>query len=209
MFGSAYEEKKQFVEVWLGNNKYVVSFFLLGLLFLGLGIFLYKAGLFEEAKVEVVETRGVGGSDGESQVVVEVAGAVEKPGVYRLDSVSRVEDLLVEAGGLAGEADREWASKNLNRAAKLVDGQKIYIPKVDESREKGIQGSVAGSGDVGGVTNLNTASAAQLESLPGIGSVRAQEIVDNRPYSSVEELLVKKIVPKGVYEKIKGKVTAP
>ncbi|MEK7182954.1 MAG: helix-hairpin-helix domain-containing protein, partial [Patescibacteria group bacterium] len=130
------------------------------------------------------------------EVVVEIAGAVEKPGVYKFQAESRVDDLLINAGGLSADADREWVDKALNRAAKLVDGQKIYIP---EKGSTGVQGSVGtiprqnegGSVLSGGLVNINSASQAELEALPGIGPVTAQKIIEGRPYSGLEELLTR------------------
>jgi len=107
-----------------------------------------------------------------------------------------LEDIILR--GLGEEADRDWVDKNLNLAAKLVDGQKIYI------REKS-------NGQAGAMTadkiNLNSASLSELDSLWGVGEVRAGEIVKNRPYAKVEELLTKKIVTKSVFEKIKDQIT--
>lgn len=194
-------------------HRWKIIFVLLGLLFLGIGIFLFRTGVFEANKVEII---GVGQNDIEGglpagrQVVVEISGAVQKPGVYKFLASDRIERLLIEAGGLSVEADREWIEKNLNRAAKLIDGQKIYIPKNGEvrgSEQSKSGGAVAGA--VSGLININTSTAGELDSLPGIGAVRAQAIIDNRPYSSSQELLIKKIVPSNVYEKIKDRITAP
>lgn len=159
-------------------------------------------------KVEILSSEESG------EVVVEIAGAVEKPGVYKFQAGSRIDDLLITAGGLSAEADREWVDKALNRAAKLVDGQKIYIP------EKGSTGSQSSVGttprqssgqSVGsilssGLVNINSASQAELEALPGIGPVTAQKIIEGRPYSGVEELLTRKILKKSVYEENKEKL---
>ena len=68
-------------------------------------------------------------------ILVDVAGAVDKPGIYRLNFGARVEDALVAAGGLAGDADMAWLARNLNRAMRLNDGVKVYIPIVGELEE--------------------------------------------------------------------------
>lgn len=204
------------IERFLFRNRWVIVSGLIGLIFIGFGIFSFRAGIFEGTKIEVLEaTAGgnppAGGLAGE--VMVEISGAVEKPGVYKLLASERLERLLIEAGGLSAQADREWVEKNLNRAAKLVDGQKIYIPKRGEVGNGRLEaggtksGSVAGA--ISGLVNINTATLAELDGLPGIGAVRAQAIIDNRPYSSPEELLGKKVIPQSVYEKIKEKITAP
>lgn len=203
------------LEAKLFENRIIATTLLLGLLLVGFGLFLFRSGVFEGTKVEILEDSGGGvrlSEDGEPrQVTVEIAGAVEKPGVYQLLASERVERLLIEAGGLSAEADREWVEKNLNRAAKLVDGQKIYVPRIGEVGSGGYGG--VGGGKIAGsslaLVNLNTASASELESLWGIGEARAKAIIDNRPYASSQELLSKKVVPQNVYDKIKNEITAP
>jgi competence protein ComEA len=133
---------------------------------------------------------------------VDVSGAVNKPGVYKLAYDVRIDDALAAAGGLTQGADIDYVSQNLNRAAKIKDGMKIYIPVKGEKQSSG--------GSVNGVTasiNINRATLSQIDSLPDIGSVRAQKIIDNRPYSYIEELVEKKILPQGVFEKVKEKIS--
>jgi len=123
--------------------------------------------------------------------------------------------LLIRAGGLSAAADREWVSKNINLAQKLQDGAKIYIPTQKEvGRFGGLGLSTSAGGEVAGVSgsvvgkiNINTASQAQLESLWGIGEKRAADIIANRPYQSIDELVTKAKIPKSVVEKIKDKIT--
>lgn len=179
---------------------------LLGLTLLGIGAFLLKTGVLESTKIEIVEEQ----QETSERLVVEIVGEVQTPGVYELPFGSRVEDLLIRAGGFSASADRKWIELNLNRAAKLVDGQKIYIPEVGEAAEVGV-GSVIGqtAGASTSLVNINTATKSQLDTLWGIGPARAQAIIDNRPYSSVEELLAKKIIPSNVFERIKNEITAP
>lgn len=202
----------QKLEAKLFENRIVATTILLGLLLVGFGLFLFRSGVFEGTTVEVLqESSEEAGLPAGRQVTVEIAGAVEKPGVYELLASERVERLLIEAGGLSAEADRDWVEKNLNRAAKLVDGQKIYIPRAGEIRNGGYGGVGGGkiAGSSSALVNLNTASVSELESLWGIGEARAKAIIDNRPYSSVQELLSKKVVPQNVYERIKDEITAP
>lgn len=145
-------------------------------------------------------------------VKVDVSGEVNSPGVYALSSSSRVEDALKAAGGVADSADPNFVSRNLNLAQKISDGMKIYIPKTSEV---GASGVVAGANlttsgsnfNTTSVININTASISDLEKLPKVGPVTAQKIIDNRPYSSIEELYTKKAVNKSAYEEIKDKVS--
>jgi competence protein ComEA len=149
------------------------------------------------------------------EITVEIAGEVLSPGVYKLPRESRVDDLLVAAGGFSADADRGWTDKYLNRAAKLTDGQKVYIPpanqQIDESSAKSSGGyktvSSDFSSDSNNLVNINTASSAELDSLPGIGPVYAQNIIEHRPYSTSEELVSKGAIKQSLYDKIKDKIS--
>jgi competence protein ComEA len=155
-------------------------------------------------KGDEIEYIANGLEDTGEMIWVDVAGAVEKPGVYELSSGSRVKDALVMAGGLSGLAEREYLERVINMAEEVKDGQKIYIPR--EGTDKGeILGGSTDSLD--GLINVNLASISELDTLWGVGSVRAQAIVDGRPFGKVEELISKGVLPENVYEKIKDKVS--
>ena len=145
------------------------------------------------------------------KVRIDLEGGVESPGVYELDSDSRVSDALIAAGGLSADADRSWVSKNLNRAAKLTDGGKIYIPKVSEVASDSSLSNLSDLSHLGVNTsktiNINTASQAELEALSGVGPVTAAKIIAGRPYQTIEELKSKKIVGNSVFEKIKEQIS--
>jgi competence protein ComEA len=129
-----------------------------------------------------------------ARLVVHVAGAVARPGVYTLAEGSRVNDAIEAAGGLTSRADEAA----LNLAAPLRDGQRLSIPAVGEAPSPGGIAGVAEpaatppAGEPGALININTASAAELDALPGIGAVLAQRIIDDRqangPYASVDDL---------------------
>ena len=145
---------------------------------------------------EVVITEGtLRQGSGQAEIVVDVGGAVERPGVYQLAADARVNDALTAAGGLSAEADRSWVARYLNLAQAVVDGAKIYIPNQGESISS-----------INGI-NINTATASELDSLWGVGAKRAADIINNRPYVKVEELVTKAGVPQNVYEKIKDQIT--
>lgn len=139
------------------------------------------------------------------EIVVDVAGAVMKPGVYKLKVDSRVQDALIAAGGMSEDADREKVAKSINLASKMVDGAKIYVPwqgeKIPDSQE-----NVVLSAANEGLININDASQSELEELPGIGEVTAGKIINGRPYSDINQLLEKKVVGQSVFEKIKDKI---
>jgi competence protein ComEA len=195
----------------LEKHRYFLLLGLLGIFFIGTGIFITRAEFFSKPKFEVLTGETLGTNS--TKLYVEISGAVEKPGVYTFDSNSRVDNLLVMAGGLSSKADREWVDKNINRAAILKDGQKLYIPRTDEveNTDSGLKiyESDANISNLTGQVNINTASLAQLDKLEGIGQVRAQKIIDNRPYTSIDELVSKKVLTKNIFEGIKDKLTAP
>jgi competence protein ComEA len=144
------------------------------------------------------------------EIVVDIEGAVVKPGVYTLPNGSRIDDLLSLAGGLTGEADSVWVGKTLNKAALLLDGGKLFIPTKGEasSVESSSKESVAGAvNSLNSLISINTASAKELDTLPGVGEVTAQKIIAGRPYQTIDELLSRKIVGQSVFEKIKGQLT--
>lgn len=117
-------------------------------------------------------------------VVVDVEGAVARPGLVRLPAGSRVSDAVARAGGLTAKVSRA----GVNLAAPVSDGEQVLVPAV------GAAGVAAGSSPPGAVgpISLSAATAEQLDSLPGIGPVTAQKIVDFRaqhgPFASVEAL---------------------
>lgn len=149
-----------------------------------------------------------------AEVKVDVSGAVIDPGVYTLSSSSRVEDAIKAAGGVTGAVDPVYLSKSVNLAQKVSDGMKIFIPpnyspgSSSGQASAGQSTSLATSGVAGqSVINVNEASLAELDKLPGVGPVGAQKIIDGRPYESIEELFTKKAVTRSVYEKIKEMVS--
>jgi competence protein ComEA len=125
-------------------------------------------------------------------VFVHAAGAVRSPGVYRMPLGSRVADLLDAAGGPARDVDLN----RLNLAAPLVDGTRVYVPRVGEEVPPELAPSDGSSADGTSrdpVVDINTATQDELEQLPGIGPTTARAILDERErrgrFRSVEELL--------------------
>ena len=129
-------------------------------------------------------------SDG---VVVHVAGAVASPGLYRLGDGARVADALEAAGGPAADADLDA----VNLAGKVSDGERVYLPRRGEVPPAvvagGGPGGAADGGRSTGPLDLNTATAAQLEALPGVGPATVEAILSYRKekgrFRSVDELL--------------------
>lgn len=121
-----------------------------------------------------------------AEVVVQMAGAVVQPGVYRLPAGSRVGDLLSAAGGAVAGVDPAV----LALAAKVSDGQRVYLPAPGELALAIVAGSTSSSG---GPLDLNAATVEQLDALPGVGPATAAAIVAYREkhggIRSIDDLL--------------------
>ena len=149
-------------------------------------------------------------------LIVDVEGAVVAPGVHSLPEGSRVSDAIQAAGGYALTVDIAAASSALNLAARLTDGQQIHVPVLGEagdSRPTGAPASGAGapSATTTALIDINHASADELDSLPGIGPVTAQKIIDARteaPFASVDELESRGVVGASTFEKLRDLITA-
>jgi competence protein ComEA len=122
-------------------------------------------------------------------VVVYVAGAVARPGVYPVATGARVADALAAAGGTTPDADLE----PLNLATRVADGDRVFVPRQGEPPPAVIGPSGGDGGEAAGPVDLNAATAAQLESLPGVGPATAQAIISWRQqhggFRSVDDLL--------------------
>ena len=149
-------------------------------------------------------------------VVVHVDGMVANPGVYRLvgDSL-RVNDAVAAAGGLADGAD----TSKLNLAATVSDGEKVYVPAVGEESPASEGTAASSSGEVppggleatpSGLVNINTATAAELTTLPGVGEATAAEIVRDREangaFASVEDLMRVSGIGEKKFAKLRDKI---
>jgi competence protein ComEA len=123
------------------------------------------------------------------ELVVHVAGAVHRPGLYRLPDGSRIDDAIAEAGGARPRA----ALDLVNLAAPVADGQQVVVPLRGVGGEIGVAGSTpAGAALPGTKVHLNSATLEQLDELPGVGPVTAQQILDyrsaNGAFRSIDEL---------------------
>ncbi len=146
------------------------------------------------------------------KIIVHIEGDVINPGVYELDADSRVFDAIDAAGGLQQTADR----KKINLAKKIIDEEYIYIPREGEELTVGSFGNVPTTNLVGGDTksnliNINTASAAELTALPGIGEVLANRIIEHRTskgsFGSIEDLKNVSGIGDRKFSDIKDKIT--
>jgi competence protein ComEA len=140
-------------------------------------------------------------------ILVDVAGWVRRPGVYEFADGARVIDAVQAAGGARPGAFLQ----SLNLAALLVDGTQILVPKEGAPPPAAVGGEVVEGGAPGGLVNVNAATAAELETLPGVGEVIAQAIVDyrteNGPFTTVDQLLDVSGIGDATLENIRELVT--
>jgi competence protein ComEA len=138
-------------------------------------------------------------------LIVDVAGAVKRPGVYEFAEGERVIDAIEEAGGPLAKADLSL----LNLAAPLTDGTQILVPKTGPAVTGG--STTVPGGSAGGLLNINSASATELEGLSGIGEVLAATIVEyrteNGPFASVDDLLDVSGIGPATLDEIRDQIT--
>ncbi len=180
--------------------------------------------------------------ESDHQMFVEISGAVIEPGLYQIEHDTRIGQVLEQAGGLSQTADRAFIARNINRAKRVVDGEKIHFPSVTEtstgvfqepdrylsylssddspvrvaghsgssdsntSRNSGQQQTAGAPGGSPDLISINNASAAELESLPGIGEKTAEKIIESRPYGALTDLTDQDIVFDATFEKIADQI---
>ena len=146
-------------------------------------------------------------------IVVDIEGAVAAPGTHQLADGSRIGDAIAAAGGYAANVDIEAAARGLNLAAKLTDGQQIRVPALGEATAPSAAAG-SGGGDSpapGGLIDINHATADELDTLPGIGPVTAQKIIDARtqtPFATIDELQSRGVVGQSTFDKLRDLITA-
>ncbi len=135
-------------------------------------------------------------------VYVHICGEVISPGVYQVESDSRIYDVLLLAGGFTEGA----AQEAVNLAGPVVDGMQVIIP----SEEELLQEKEVLAKQRAGMVNINTATAEELCTLPGVGESRAQDIIAYRTkhglFDTVEEIMQVPGIKEGLYEKIQNKI---
>ena len=143
----------------------------------------------------------------EKPIVVQISGAVPRPGVYALPDGARVQDVISAAGGFLAEADKEF----INLAQVLEDGERLDIPFMDGFSPiipTPVLEPVFSSSEL---ININTAASFQLESLPGLGPTTAARIIayreENGPFFSIEDIINVSGIGPGTYERIKDLIT--
>lgn len=159
----------------------------------------------EETQIETeMKESEVPSQETEAQLLyVYVCGEIEFPGVYTLSDGSRICDLFEAAGGLTEKAAPDY----WNQARLLVDGEMIYVPTIEEAKERLESGLSTNTDNTNGKINLNTASLEQLMEIPGIGEAKASAILryreENGGFSSIEEIMNIEGIKEGVFSKMK------
>lgn len=201
------------------KKKLLRSILLIFILFLGVAIyFTWRSATAPAVAPTVVQqnfgntTANSGGAASDSgTIMVYILGAIARPGIYKLPADARVYQLVQDAGGLLPNAN----AVALNMAARLTDGEEIYVPSVGETTPPGVNsppGSNNGTPGAlapGQLVNINTATEAQMMQVLHVSSTTANKIIAYRtqhgPYTAVSQLL--QVVSKSIYDKIKNMVT--
>jgi competence protein ComEA len=144
----------------------------------------------------------------EKPIVVHITGAVPRPGVYALAKGSRIQDAISAAGGFLAEANKT----GINLARALEDGEQLDIPYVEgASPVIATEAPAILNNSSSELININTASQAELESLPGIGPTTAQKIIQyreqNGPFVSTQDIINVSGIGPGTYERLKDLIT--
>ncbi|MFE8696756.1 helix-hairpin-helix domain-containing protein [Cytobacillus sp. FJAT-53684] len=202
---------------WLKANKlYVAGGIIIGIVFI---YFLIdpledQSNMFEDEEEWLDDEENVlkGNVEDEAEVVmkviVDVKGAVRKPGVYEAESDERVIDMINKAGGLTETADEA----KINFAIRVEDEMVIYVPEVGEEMEQ-VEGTVTAAGSTeqaDGKININTADESQLQTLPGIGPAKAAAIIEFRdksgPFKAIEDLKMISGIGEKSFEKLQDSI---
>lgn len=174
-------------------------------------LFVFAPSGDDEKKTAVTDESTVAAESETAKIIVDIGGEVVSPMVVELEEGSRVGDAIEAAGGVTENADLT----DINRAAFVEDGEKIYIPSAEIEGEDGegdgeVSSSVRQTGRSDGRININTADSAQLQELDGIGPATAQKIIDYRKengrFSSIEDIKNVSGIGDKSFEKIKDRI---
>ena len=150
-------------------------------------------------------------------IKVDVAGAVNQPGIYQLTLGSRQADLLEVAGGLNDQASLVFLAKTFNLSQALADGDKVYIPytweedwqltALNQTTDKQVTAQDQSPTTTDKLISINQATSSQLQSLSGVGEKRAEDIIAGRPYSQLTDLLDQAVISDSLFQDIKDLIS--
>lgn len=189
------------------------KFILLCVLLLGCVLTSITAEYFTNEEPAPVISEQTQDKSKEQLITVYVSGAVARPGLYELPAGIRAQEVVEAAGGFTEAANQE----KVNLAKKLKDGSQVNVPALKGSK-KAITGTnaSAGTASIGsqqkqaGLVNINTASITELDSLPGVGEVTAQRIVEYRQqhsFTRIEDIMQVKGIGEAKFNKMKDRLT--
>lgn len=189
------------VLAWVVGHRALLSAGIIGAVLASVGLLVARRPEPPRLLVQQPVTRPAASPQVTSLVVVHLSGEVIAPGLYRLPAGARINDALKAAGGPTEDGDIH----RLNLAARLADGQQIVVPRrIDPMLLAPLAASPT---PAAGRVNVNTASVAELDQLPGVGPVTAQRIVAYReqhgPFARIEQLREAKLVNGATFEKIR------
>jgi len=206
-----------FWQFWKKSGRFVFLGAGVGLLIFGFFLLL-KDSFTPASDVEFFpaeENLGLNSEESPQEIMIDISGAVNQPGVYQFDNKNiRLNQVIEAAGGVSSQAANDWVDKNLNLARKVNDGEKVYIPYQKEidlnTNLAGLSGQMAGI-EINSLVNINTATAEELCTLSGIGPSFAQKIIDyrseNNGFVSIEEIMAVSGIGEKTFEKIKNKIS--
>ena len=226
MLNNVVDKIRSFAEDLIKDKRSLIKFLsIVAILMLALVFKMHESGQNEisvEAASDNTETeqaadnQDANESEGEGEVCVDIGGAVENPGVYKVKNGTRLYEVIEMAGGLRSDADTD----SVNQAAVVEDGVKIIIPiyLISENREEAPENTngKSSSSEVkipvnsdSNFVNINTADKEQLKTLSGIGDVIADRIIEYRStarFNKKEDIMSVKGIGSAIYEKIKDRI---
>ena len=228
MLNNVVDKIRSFAEDLIKDKRSLIKFLsIVAILMLALVFKMHESGQNEisvEAASDNTETEQAADNqdvnesegEGEGEVCVDIGGAVENPGVYKVKNGTRLYEVIEMAGGLRSDADTD----SVNQAAVVEDGVKIIIPKylISENREEAPENTngKSSSSEVkipvnsdSNFVNINTADKEQLKTLSGIGDVIADRIIEYRStarFNKKEDIMSVKGIGSAIYEKIKDRI---